>query len=706
MSKVAITQSKLDDLANAVAAKSGEDVPLTVDEMTTAVLGITPNLQDKTVTPTEEEQTVEADPAYEGLGEVTVEAIDSEYVGSDVPRKNQDNMWVSDAMVTAPAGYYPGNASKSVQTMTLPTATSNSASGTRKLTVAYRNGNSSRYINIPKGYNNAAGYYQISDIPTTVMGTPNAVKGEVVDNTMSILPTVTNPEGYNKNTSMRLGEQIYVSASELVSGDKTISSAGTHDVTNYETATVASGSATPASSASGSGTIVGAINNTMNVQGSVTTTPSVSAGYVASGTSGSTSVALSVSVPTQNATTYNPQASDRTISAGTYLNGVQTIKGAPLQTKSVTTNGDVTPDAGYYGLDKVTVNVSGSTPTLETVTKSYTPSETAQSETITPGAGYDGIGEVDVSVGAISSTYVGTGITRRDSTDLSASGATVTVPAGYYENAASKAVSSGSATPAASISATGATVTPGTNTLQLSKTNVSSTPQVSAGYISSGTAGNSTVTLTANVTTKAAATITPGTSNQTIASGTYLTGTQTISGDANLVAGNIKSGTTIFGVTGSYTGGGSSNWTLLGTKSLGTISTSSTTDTDTGQTIVVTGWNDYDLLVCECSVDTKTNGRHAASTKTAWLTASSNVTTKNGCTFATACWNCKLSSSGTATTRSSTTSYGVYAKAGTISGTNLTITIYQRYNSTQTGTINGSYTMRVYGCKIYDLIGG
>lgn len=157
---------------------------------------------------------------------------------------------------------------------------------------------------------------------------------------------------------------------------------------------------------------------------------------------------------------------------------------------------------------------------------------------------------------------------------------------------------------------------------------------------------------------------------------------------------------------GTNSGGGSSNWTLLGTKSLGTISTSSTTDTDTGQTIVVTGWNDYDLLVCECSVNTKTNNRHAASTKAAWLTASSNVTTKNGCTFATACWNCKLSSSGTATTRSSTTSYGVYAKAGTISGSNLTITIYQRYNSTQTGTINGSYTMRVYGVKIYNLIGG
>ena len=59
------------------------------------------------------------------------------------------------------------------------------------------------------------------------------------------------------------------------------------------------------------------------------------------------------------------------------------------------------------------------------------------------------------------------------------------------------------------------------------------------------------MTLIANVTTKAAATITPGTSNQTIASGTYLTGTQTISGDTNLVSGNIVAGKSIFGVVGS-----------------------------------------------------------------------------------------------------------------------------------------------------------
>ena len=147
--------------------------------------------------------------------------------------------------------------------------------------------------------------------------------------------------------------------------------------------------------------------------------------------------------------------------------------------------------------------------------------------------------------------YTGTAA-ENDSSDLSVSGATVTVPAGYYSSSASASVASGSATAPATISGTSATVTTGTNTLTLSKA-VSVTPTVSAGYVSSGTAGDSAVSLTASVTTRAAATITPGTSNQTIAAGTYLTGAQTISGDANLQSGYIKSGISIFGVPGSLT---------------------------------------------------------------------------------------------------------------------------------------------------------
>lgn len=144
--------------------------------------------------------------------------------------------------------------------------------------------------------------------------------------------------------------------------------------------------------------------------------------------------------------------------------------------------------------------------------------------------------------------YTGTA-SENDSTDLTVSGATVTVPAGYYSAQASASVSSGSATAPNSISGTSASVSTGTNTITLTKS-ISVTPSVSAGYVSSGTAKNSSVSLTASVTTKAAATITPGTSDQTIAAGTYITGKQTISGDANLAAANIVAGKSIFGVAG------------------------------------------------------------------------------------------------------------------------------------------------------------
>lgn len=68
--------------------------------------------------------------------------------------------------------------------------------------------------------------------------------------------------------------------------------------------------------------------------------------------------------------------------------------------------------------------------------------------------------------------------------------------------------------------------------------------------------GLSSVQINAISPTKSAQTYTPTTSDQTIASGRYLTGTQTIKGDANLVAGNIKKDVSIFGVTGTYEGGG------------------------------------------------------------------------------------------------------------------------------------------------------
>ena len=128
------------------------------------------------------------------------------------------------------------------------------------------------------------------------------------------------------------------------------------------------------------------------------------------------------------------------------------------------------------------------TPSYQSKTKSYTPSETAQSETVTADSGYDALSQVAVSVGAVSSTYVGSGITRRSSTDLTASGATVTVPSGYYSSQASKAVTSGTAgTP---------TATKGT----VSNHSVSVTPSVTntTGYITGSTKTGTAVTVSAS----------------------------------------------------------------------------------------------------------------------------------------------------------------------------------------------------------------
>lgn len=141
----------------------------------------TPTYQTKSIAPTENAQTVTADGGYDALEQVNVGAVSSTYVGSGITRRSSSSLTASGATVTAPAGYYESQATKSV------------ASGTA--------------------------------------GTPTATKGTVSNHSVSVTPSVTNTTGYITG-STKTGTAVTVSASELVSGSETKTENGTYDVTN------------------------------------------------------------------------------------------------------------------------------------------------------------------------------------------------------------------------------------------------------------------------------------------------------------------------------------------------------------------------------------------------------------------------------------------------------------------------------------------
>ena len=256
-----------------------------------------------------------------------------------------------------------------------------------------------------------------------------------------------------------------------------------------------------------------------------------------------------------------------------------------IENKGVTVPSATTIDGYSLLVDQISTGA-----TLQS--KSVTPTESAQ--TVSPDVGYDGLSSV--SVGAISSTYIGSDIAQRSSSDLTASGATVTAPSGYYAENASKTVASGSAsTPATTVTANPSISvnSSGLITASVSATK-SVTPTVSAGYVSSGTAGTITVSgsNTQQLTTKSAATYTPTTSTQTIASGQYLTGAQTInpipseyiipSGSISITSNGNVDVTSYATAAVNVSGGGGGleyeegTWTLVSDIARGTITFSNT----------------------------------------------------------------------------------------------------------------------------------
>lgn len=227
----------------------------------------------------------------------------------------------------------------------------------------------------------------------------------------------------------------------------------------------------------------------------------------------------------------------------------------------------------YLGSNAVDMQggfVSGGSSGVKLQSKTVTPSENTQ--TVNPDSSYDALSSV--TVGAISNTYIGSGVTKKSAATYTPGTSDQSIASGQYLNG-TQTIKGDSNLTAGNIrngvkifNVTGsyAGSSSGGNTPNLQTKTVSPSESTQTVSPDSGYDGLSKVTVNAisstyigsDVTKKSAATYIPKTTDQSIASGQYLSGTQTIKGDANLVVGNIKSGVNIFGVTGTYAGGGSS----------------------------------------------------------------------------------------------------------------------------------------------------
>ena len=516
--KVVVTKSKLDTLADTIATKAVITLPETIDNLTTAVASIRlyeePNLQNKSVNPAQTSQTVTADSGYDGLGTVTVGPLPYDLSQDTVnPAVLLEGYTAHDSTGTPIVGTYSGDSAvisvteeldenggiiKHINAIDISHDTVDAAHLLEGYTAHDRQGNA------------ITGTYTDSSVPTSQTKTVTPTKATQVvtpDSGVDYLSQVTvNPIPSN-----------YI----VPSGTKNITANGTSDVTSYASVSVnvSPSLQTKTVTPSEASQTVTADNNYDGLRS--VTVSGISKTYVGS------------EVPTQSDTTITPtKSAQEAVAAGTYVTGDITVAAIPSQyiipsgSKTISANGTGI-DVTSYATVNVNVPTGGGEVTLQD--KTATPSESVQ--TITADSGYDALSSVEIA--AIPSNYVGSAIDQNDSSDLTVSGATVSVPAGYYAEGASKSVASGSAaTPATSITANPSISVSSsgliTATASASK---SVTPTVSAGYVSSGTSGTITVSgsNTSQLTTVGTTTITPTKSSQTaVAAGRYTTGAVTV----------------------------------------------------------------------------------------------------------------------------------------------------------------------------------
>lgn len=182
MADVLVDSGSLQDIADAIRQRGNFGNQYKPSDMADAILNIPHDkisLQQKTVSPTTHSNAVYPDSDFDGLRCVIVNPIS--------PIRTGDDITLSSDAITVPYGYYQQDTQKSV----------------------------------------ASGSVSVS-----------ATKGAVSNHSITVTPSAITEAGYIAGGSTS-GTAVSVSASELVSGTKTVTSNGTTDVSNYANVEVA-----------------------------------------------------------------------------------------------------------------------------------------------------------------------------------------------------------------------------------------------------------------------------------------------------------------------------------------------------------------------------------------------------------------------------------------------------------------------------------
>lgn len=349
------------------------------------------------------------------------------------------------------------------------------------------------------------------------MGAPVVVTSTVTNNdytNMIITPTVRNEAGYIVGGTVT-GSSITVSASDIVRGTKPINLSGNYDVTNYKTVNVnvntkvqsKTATYTPTTSPQSYHIIhdsdyIGLQSVDVNIE-AIPSEYIIPSGIKNIDANGNYNIAAyeTVSVSVAGGTTVTLQ--DKTITPsqqsivvtcdnGYTGLGTVTVMAIPNQyiipTGIITISSNGTYDVTNAASVEINVAGGGTTPNLQPP-QTITPSESII--TVTPNSGYNGLSSVTIA--AITPTYIGSSVTRNSSSNITVSGATVCVPAGYYDSDTTKTINSGSVSVVASVnSSTGRVTAKATMCAGYFNT------QTNYGYLDLNTQSGTTITPSSN----------------------------------------------------------------------------------------------------------------------------------------------------------------------------------------------------------------